>query len=139
MVKTDKSTDTGAGTTGQSSSATSPKHTPHFSAAEARIQIHQLESTIQALRDELDEARLSTSQAVQKTKAHHEAEMHQLQSTVSQLRDKLEEAHFERQRAVQAIRAEHEAELDQLRKTIAVLRDELDQAIEKKSEVIKGN
>ena len=92
----------------------------------AQIEIRHLQSTIQALREELETMRASKDDAVQAAVAAGADEARQLQATIAALRTELEQKIF--QHADELARQKHATndELRLWRETIAALRTQLE-------------
>ena len=86
----------------------------------------ELQNAIRALRDELEELKLSKDSDIQKSKAEGVAEAQQLMETVRSLRDELESQDADAVAQAQQSRAEHIAQSEQLQKTIEQLRIQLE-------------
>ena len=93
-----------------------------------KTQVRDLQRTVIALRDTLEQAQADRLRDVQATKATAQTEIDQLKKTVVALRDKLELQQVDAQRDLQKIQASATDELRQLHATIAALRDQLEAA-----------
>ena len=92
----------------------------------SQVIIGDLQATILALRDRLEDVAFETRKVEQLATLNSADEIQQLKNTVSSLRGELENLRFEKDAAVQREIRKSADEIQQLKNTISSLRDELE-------------
>ena len=93
---------------------------------QSRLIICDLQATILALRDRLENAAFETKRAEQRVTLSSADEIQQLKNTASSLRNELESLRFEKDAAVQREIQKSADEIQQLKNTASSLRGELE-------------
>lgn len=99
----------------------------HVDVLVAQREVRHLQSTIVALRDEMESIRTSQELTVQEAAVNMDSEIRQLQETVAVLRDQLEDVQQSAQQQVHDAEWAAKAEVDQYKETIRELRQRLEQ------------